>query len=123
MKLNILIVDDSSTIRTIMRSILEKLGHNIVAEAKDGSEAIESFFEHTPDFITMDVKMPGMSGVDAIEKIKKLDKTVKVVMITAHGQEKLVKDAIKKGANDYILKPITADKIKKSINKLFPDSV
>ena len=120
MKLNILIVDDSNVVRTIMRSVFEKLGHNIVAEANNGKEAIELFFEHSPDLITMDIAMPGMNGVDAIEKIKKVNKKVKVIMITAHGQKDLVVDAIKKGASNYILKPITAEKIKGSIKKLFP---
>ena len=120
MKLNVLIVDDSKTVRKIMRAILEELGHNVIDEASNGNGAIELFFKHSPDLITMDIEMPGMSGIDAIAKIKKINKKIKVIMITAHGQKDIVTSSIGKGANDYILKPITKEKLEASIKKLFP---
>ena len=120
MGLKILIADDSKTIRKIMRLQLEEMGHKVVAEAANGHEAIEMYFEHSPELITMDIQMPDMNGMEAVEKIKKVDKKVKIIMITAHGQKDLVMGSIKKGVNDYILKPITAEKLEASIKKIFP---
>jgi two-component system chemotaxis response regulator CheY len=119
MKLKILIADDSKTIRKIMRIQLEEMGHSVIAEANNGHEAIEMYFQHSPDLITMDLQMPNMNGMEAVDKIKKVDKKVKIIMITAHGQKDLVLGSIKKGVNDYILKPITAEKLEESIKKLF----
>ena len=119
MKLKVLIADDSKTIRKIMKLQLEELGHEVIAEACNGSEAIEKYSKYSPDLITMDIQMPDMNGVEAVTKIKKTDKKVKIIMITAHGQKDLVEGTIKKGVNDYILKPITADKLSESIQKIF----
>jgi len=119
MKLKILIADDSKTIRKIMRLQLEEMGHEIVAEAEDGNQALEFYFKHSPDLITMDMQMPGMNGLEAVTKIKKIDKKVKIIMITAHGQKDLVVGSIKQGVNDYVLKPITAEKLEESIKKIF----
>ncbi len=119
MKLNILIADDSKTIRKIMRLQLEEMGHNIVAEASDGNEAVEFYFKYSPDLITMDMQMPDMNGLEAVTTIKKIDKKVKIIMITAHGQKDLVVGSIKQGVSDYILKPITSEKLEESINKIF----
>ena len=119
MGLKILIADDSKTIRKIMRLQLEEMGHEIVAEAEDGNQALEFYFKHSPDLITMDMQMPGMNGLEAVTKIKKIDKKVKIIMITAHGQKDLVVGSIKQGVNDYVLKPITAEKLEESINKIF----
>ena len=120
MRLRILIVDDSKTIRKIMRIQLEELGHYIVDEAGNGKEAIDLYVKHSPDLLTMDIQMPDMNGLEAIRKIKQIDKNTKVIMITAHGHKELVVDTIRKGADNYILKPITKDKIKESIKKIFP---
>ena len=119
MKLKILIADDSKTIRKIMRIQLEEMGHEVVAEANNGHEAIEMYFEHSPDLITMDMHMPDMNGLEAVTKIKKIDKKVKIIMITAHGQKDLVMGSIKQGVSDYVLKPITTEKLEASIKKIF----
>ena len=119
MGLKILIADDSKTIRKIMRLQLEEMGHTIVAEANNGHEAIEMYFKHSPDLITMDMQMPDMNGLEAVTKIKKIDKKVKIIMITAHGQKDLVVGSIKQGVSDYLLKPITAEKLEESIKKIF----
>jgi len=119
MKLKILLVDDSDTLLEIMNALFEELGHTVVGKAKDGKEAIELYSKHTPDLVTMDIFMPGLNGVDAVSEIIKKDDKAKIIMITSHGQKEIVKNAINKGAQDYLLKPITADKLKTSINKIF----
>ena len=120
--LNIMVVDDSSMIRKVFISLLEKLGQNVVAQASSGKEAISLYEEHMPDLVTMDITMPIMNGIEALKKIKAKYKDAKIIMVTSHGEEKQVMEAITNGAKGYVLKPITEDKIRDAILKLFPDS-
>lgn len=120
--LNIMVVDDSSMIRKVFVSLLEKLGQNVVAQASSGKEAISLYEEHMPDLVTMDITMPIMNGIEALKKIKAKYKDAKIIMVTSHGEEKQVMEAITNGAKGYVLKPITEDKIRNAILKLFPDS-
>lgn len=119
--LNIMVVDDSSIIRKILTTELEKMGHTVVTQAKDGKEAIELYKQYIPDLVTMDITMPIKNGIEASKQIKKQYKDAKIVMITSHGEEKLVMDAISNGARGYILKPITQEKIQSAISKIFPE--
>ena len=120
--LKVMIVDDSLIVRRILSTQLEKMGYDVVAQAKSGKEAIEFYETYMPDFVTMDITMPMMSGIDALKELNKLYNNVKVIMITSHGEERLVMDAIDNGAKAYILKPITEDKLVKSIKKIYPNA-
>jgi len=119
--LNILIADDSIIIRKVLTTELEKMGHTIAAQAKNGEEAVELYEQYMPDLVTMDITMPVKNGIEALKQIKKRYKDAKIIMITSHGEEKLVMDAISSGAKGYILKPITPEKIQSTINKIFPE--
>ena len=119
--LNIIVVDDSLIMRKTLTTELEKMGHNVVAQAKNGEEAIDLYHKHLPDLMTMDITMPIKNGIDALQEIKKSYKDAIVVMITSRGEEKLVMDAITSGAKGYILKPMTYEKIEKVIEKIFPE--
>lgn len=120
--MKILIVDDSLILRKNLKKIFESLEYEVVAEASSGFEAIEQFKIYHPDIITMDITMPAVQGVkngiDAIEQIREIDKEVKIIVVTSHGEEKLVMEAISKGAKGYILKPIDADKIKEVLKRI-----
>ncbi len=118
--LNIMVVDDSSIIRKLLPKELVKLGHNVVVTAKSGKEAIELYEEHMPDLVTMDITMPIMNGIEALKRIKSKFKDAKIIMVTSHGEEKLVMDAITSGARGYVLKPINQEKLTDVINKVFP---
>jgi two-component system chemotaxis response regulator CheY len=118
--LNILIVDDSIIIRNNLKKQLEDLGHNVIALAKSAKEAIAIYSKHQPDLVTMDITMPMMSGIEALKAIKKINNDAIVIMVTSHGEENLVMDAIKNGAKGYILKPITHGKILNAIEKVLP---
>jgi len=107
----IMIVDDASFMRLSIRRMLEKYDFDIVAEAVDGLDAIEKYKAHKPDLITMDVTMPNMTGLEALKEIKKLDKDVKIVMVTAMGQETLIREAVISGANSFIVKPFKEEKL------------
>jgi len=122
--LKVLIVDDSLAIRIKMKNYVEKLGHNVVGEAKNGSEAVKLYKELSPDLVTMDISMPEMNGVDALKEIiKKINSDANIIMITANGQDGIVKDSLLSGAKGYILKPISEEKLQDSIGKIFSEYI
>ncbi len=118
--LNILVVDDSSIITKTLSKHLLDFGLNVIGIAKNGTEAIEQYKKLNPDLVTMDITMPIVNGIDALKEIRSFDSQAKVIMITSHGEERLVMDAITLGAKGYMLKPITPLKIKLSLQKAFP---
>ncbi len=121
--LKILVVDDSLIMRRNITKMIEALGHKVVGEAKDGNEAIELYRKLTPDLVTMDITMPEMDGISAVKELKKMDKNIKVIMVTSHGQEEMVVDAIRSGASGYLLKPVKLDKLRSTIRKVFPNII
>jgi len=118
--LNILIVDDSLTIRKMLENMLTNLGFNVIATAKNAKEGIDLYKIHKPDFVTMDVNMPEMTGIEALKIIRDEYKDANIVMLTSKGDDSLIVEAIKYGAKGYILKPPNPVKIKDSIMSLFP---
>ncbi|MDO8453525.1 MAG: response regulator [Sulfurimonas sp.] len=117
--LKILIVDDSLIIRKKITTIVEKLGHEVVGQAKTGQEAIKMYESAKPDLVTMDITMPDMDGITAVKHIVEIDKNAKIIMVTSHGQEDMVIDSIKVGAVGYMLKPITDEKLEEIIGEVF----
>ncbi|MCX6051194.1 MAG: response regulator [Campylobacterales bacterium] len=117
--LKILIVDDSLIIRKKIITIVEKLGHEVVGQAKTGQEAIDIYESVQPDLVTMDITMPDMDGITAVKHIMKIDTNAKIIMVTSHGQEDMVIDSIKAGAIGYMLKPITDEKLAEIIGEAF----
>jgi two-component system chemotaxis response regulator CheY len=107
----ILVVDDASFMRMMIREIVEDEGFEVVGEASDGVEAIEQFRALQPDIVTMDIVMPRRSGIDAVRGIVELDPSACVVMCSALGQESLVNEAIQAGARDFIVKPFKPDAV------------
>lgn len=114
----VLIVDDMTFIRFTMRKILEQNGYEVVGEAKDGAEAVTKYDECTPDIVTMDITMPNMSGIEALKAILAKNPKAKVVMVSAMGQERFVKEAIMCGAKYFILKPFKDDLVIETLNKV-----
>ncbi len=115
-----MIVDDSKIITRTLSKNFETMGFNVVGIAMNGQDAIEMFKKLKPDLVTMDITMPVMNGIEALQHIREFDEKARIVMVTSHGEEKLVMDAISFGAKGYILKPITPLKIKQAIQKTFP---
>ncbi len=114
----ILVADDAAFMRQMIREIVEAEGHEVVAEASDGVEAVDQFKTHHPDLVTMDIVMPRRSGIDAVKGILELDSTACVVMCSALGQETLVTEALQAGARDFIVKPFKPDSVVKTVNKV-----
>jgi response regulator NasT len=100
----ILIAEDETIIRLDLRGLLERAGYEIVAEARDGEEAVTLCREHEPELAIMDVKMPKLDGIDAARRI--LDqRPIPIVMLTAYGQDELVSRAVEAGVFGYLVKP------------------
>lgn len=113
----ILIVDDATFMRTVLKNILVDEGHDIV-EATNGIEAIEAFEKHSPDLITMDITMPEMDGIVALREIMRMDSNAKVCMVSAMGQEQVILESVKSGARDFIVKPFSPEDVLTKIRKL-----
>ncbi len=107
----ILVADDASFMRMMIREIVEDDGYEVVGEASDGNEAIEKYRELHPDIVTMDIVMPRRSGIDAVRGIMELDPSARVVMCSALGQETLVSESLEAGACDFIVKPFKPDAV------------
>ena len=100
----ILIAEDETIIRLDLRDLLERSGHEIVAEARDGEEAVAFAREHEPELAIMDVKMPKLDGIEAAKRILE-ERPIPIVMLTAYGQEELVSRAVEAGVFGYLVKP------------------
>lgn len=102
--MRVLIAEDETIIRLDVRALLEKAGHEVVAEARDGVEAVELAAAHAPDLVVMDVHMPHMDGIDAARAITAA-RPVPIVMLTAYAEGDLVARASEAGAFGYLVKP------------------
>jgi two-component system chemotaxis response regulator CheY len=118
MKKKVLIVDDATFIRFTLRQMLEKNGFEIVAEAENGAVAVQKYREYQPDIITMDITMPELDGVTALKQIKAIDPKARIVMVSAMGQEAIVKEAIINGANYFIVKPFKEEQVLETLTKV-----
>jgi two-component system chemotaxis response regulator CheY len=103
--------------RTNIRDILESGGYEIVGEAENGQIGIELYEELNPDLVIMDITMPVMDGLEALKKIKSINQKAKVVMCSAMGQQEIVIESIKCGANDFIVKPFQSEKVIEAVER------
>ena len=102
--MRILIAEDETIIRLDLRELLERAGHEVVAEARDGEEAVELARMHEPDLAVLDVRMPRLDGIEAARSIL-ADRPIPIVMLTAYGQDELVARAVEAGVFGYLVKP------------------
>ena len=106
---DVLIVDDASFMRNVLKKIVMRTGNNVVGEAGNGDEAIELYKKHRPDLVLMDIVMPpgevARDGIEALRGIMTVDPGANVIMCSSMGQQALITEAIKSGAKDFITKP------------------
>ena len=114
----VLIADDSVVMRKNLRYLFTNAGHEVVAEASDGKEAYLKYKEYEPDLVTMDISMPDVDGIEAVKMIMKEYPNASIIMITTLSQKKLVYEAIKSGARNYITKPVDESKLYEVIDEL-----
>ncbi len=115
---NVLIVDDSKYLRLMISKILKKHGHSVIAEAETGAEAIEQYKKFMPNVVTMDIVMPKMNGLLAMKEIFEMDPKANIVVVTALGHEPLVRQALKLGAKDFVIKPFKVDQLVQAIENV-----
>lgn len=113
--LQVLVVDDSLITVKKISSMLGLLGHKVVMTAGTGREALTAYEACKPDLVTMDITMPDMDGIEATRLIRARHPDALIIMVTSHGQEKMVLDALKAGAKGYVLKPFQQDKLQEVI--------
>ena len=114
----VLVVDDASFMRVLIKNTLTKNGFDVVGEAENGKVGVQKYQELNPDIVTMDVTMPEMSGLEALKEIMKVNPKANVIMVSAMGQETVVKDAIIAGAKGFIVKPFKEDVFLSAFSKL-----
>lgn len=114
----VLLVDDLKFIKMIERKVLEASGHQIVGDAKNGREAIELYMQLKPDIVLMDITMPEVNGIEALKKILNFDPHAKVIICSALSHEKILYDAVKAGAKEYIIKPFATERLISTIHKV-----
>lgn len=119
--MKILVVDDFSTMRRIIKNLLRDLGFNNVVEADDGQTALPKLQAGGIDFLVTDWNMPGMTGIDLLRTVRADPKLVKlpVLMVTAEAKREQIVEAAQAGVNGYIIKPFTAATLKEKLEKIF----
>ncbi len=103
--MRVLIVDDSTYIRSSLRSLLSEEGYEVIAEAKNGEMAIDLAMDLKPDIITLDNILPDMTGIDVLKAAKRGKLHARIVMISAVGQQSAIAEAMNNGADFYLVKP------------------
>ncbi len=119
--LKILVVDDFSTMRRIVRNLLKELGYTNVDEAEDGVVAMQRLKGNNFQFVITDWNMPNMTGIELL-KVIRADPSLKhlpVLMITAEARKENIIEAAKSGASGYIVKPFTAGTLEEKLGKIF----
>ncbi|MGD1843347.1 MAG: response regulator [Thermonemataceae bacterium] len=114
----VLIVDDSLYMRTLIKDALGTIGHEVVGMAANGESAIDMAFELQPDLITLDNILPDMLGLDVLKVLKDEGVDAKIIMVSAVGQQSVVDEGLKLGANDYVVKPFTTEQLLDVVKKL-----
>lgn len=119
--MKILVVDDMSTMRRIVKNILKQLGFNNIEEAENGQETLNKLNADKYGFVVSDWNMPVMMGIDMLRAIRKDEKlkTIPVLMVTAEAQKENLIEAVQAGVSNYIVKPFTAETMQDKINKIF----
>ena len=121
--MKILLVDDSRTMRNIWKKVVGGMDNAEIVEAGDGQEGLEAFNSQGPfDLLLVDWNMPNMDGLTMLTKVRETDKNVAIIMVTTEAEKPRIIEAIKAGANNYVVKPFTPDtlmgKIEETLKKL-----
>jgi two-component system, chemotaxis family, chemotaxis protein CheY len=118
--MKILVTDDSKMARKmVIKTLRDVIGDNVeILEAQDGQEALNTYKEHLPKLVFMDLTMPIMDGFEALEKIKEFDKNAKVIIVSADIQKLSIEKASKLGAFNFIKKPIDLEKMQQILKRI-----
>lgn len=119
--MKILIVDDFSTMRRIIKNLLRDLGFTNTQEADDGQTALPMLKNGDFDFLVTDWNMPGMTGIELLKEVRADERlsSLPVLMVTAEAKRDQIVEAAQSGVNGYVVKPFTAQALKEKIEKIF----
>ncbi len=119
--MKILVVDDFSTMRRIIKNLLRDLGYNNTSEADDGMTALPMLKAGKFDFLVTDWNMPGMTGIELLKEVRQTPEIadIPVLMVTAEQKREQIVEAAQAGVNGYVVKPFTATTLKEKIDKIF----
>ena len=113
---SVLLADDHTLVRAGIRALVEKLSEvEVIAEAKDGREALRLVREHRPDLVLMDIAMPGLNGYEATSRISKEFPDIRVIILSMYANEEYVREAVHAGAAGYLLKRCATAELEKAI--------
>lgn len=120
-KMKILVVDDFSTMRRIVKNLLRQLGYENIEEAEDGAQAFSKLKNGGYGFVVSDWNMPNMDGLEMLKKVRSDPelKDLPILMVTAEAEKEKVITAIQAGVNNYIVKPFTGEILKEKMDKVF----
>ncbi|WP_276352098.1 response regulator [Cohnella caldifontis] len=118
----ILVTDDSPIMRRNLNAILTQAGYAVAAEAANGEEALAAYRRHRPDLVTMDITMPVMDGLEAVKRIVREDPGARILVISAFDQRSMLFEAMENGAKQYLIKPITADKLLAAVGRILGEA-
>ncbi len=113
-----LIVDDQTSIRGMLKTVVSRIGFDTVLEAADGEKAVEVYRSESPDFVLMDINMPKVTGLEALKEIITFDPNAVVCMLTSQDTAQVVRTCVEEGATHFILKNSSPDKLQQEISKL-----
>lgn len=121
LKMKILVADDFSTMRRIVKNIFKQLGYENIEEAEDGSQAFIKLKNGKFSFVVSDWNMPNLDGLSLLKKVRSDQslKDIPFLMVTAEAEKEKVLEAIKAGVSNYIIKPFTAELLKEKIEKIY----
>jgi two-component system, chemotaxis family, chemotaxis protein CheY len=111
----VLVVDDDTLMREVLKALLRDEGFEVAGEARDGQSALVLLERTKPDIVCLDVNMPGMSGIDVLKNIRSRNPDIRVVMITGDSSMSTVREAVGFGAMGYIIKPFNAGRVSSSL--------
>jgi DNA-binding NarL/FixJ family response regulator len=117
--LTVVIADDHAVVRQGIRGVLEEIeGLRVVAEPADGIQALESIREHEPDLVVLDVTMPGRTGLEVARELRDAGSDVRVLMLSMHDDPEYVLEAVRAGADGYVLKDVSPAELRSAVEAL-----
>jgi two-component system chemotaxis response regulator CheY len=121
-EMEVLVVDDASSMRHIVRNLLKELGMRHIREAENGQIALDKLKVKKADFVVSDWNMPVMNGIDLLRAIRadQALRSTPVLMVTAEANQENIVEAVQAGVNNYIVKPFNAQTLQEKLNKIFP---
>ncbi len=122
MKVNVLVVDDSSFARRTARSFLEEMGHT-VEEATDGAQALERYFLHRHDLVILDMVMSGMYGTEVLTKLREINPEARVIVVTADIQKSTIDEVRAAGAAAFLNKPLNRQDMARTVETVLTGGV